>query len=78
MVRRDSSFLKSMRIREIKREIGKGISQGAGVPLEKLLDWIEITMGLRRETAKSYVDLIMRTEGWILIEGKIHAEIPEA
>jgi hypothetical protein len=75
MVRKDSGFLKHMRIQEIKREIGKVISQG--VPYESLLDWIEVQIGLRRETAKSYVDLIMRTEGWLLIDGKIVAEIPE-
>jgi len=73
VVRKDSGYLKTMRLGEIKREMAKTIANG--IDCDRLLDWIEINLGLKRETAKDYVALIMRTQGWVTFEGKIVADI---
>lgn len=73
MVRKDSGYLKTMRLGEIKREMAKTIAKG--IDPDRLLDWIEVNLGLRRETAKEYVDLIVRTQGWAVFEGKIVADL---
>jgi len=42
-----------------------------GVDYEKLLDWIEYEIGLTREKATEYVNLIIKINGWALDDGKI-------
>ena len=67
-VRRDASFLRSERLKQIKLWIAQGIKDGVDLP--KLLDLIEIEMGLRRETAFEYIQLVVRTSGWV-IDGNV-------
>jgi len=73
MVGKDAGFLKMQRIQKIKKEMAKSISKG--LDKNRLLDWIEINLGLSRLTAEKYVGLIVRAQGWIENEGKILFEI---
>ncbi len=74
MVVKDAGFMKKMRISEIKKEIMKKISNG-GVSQEKLLDFIEVEMGLSRRKAEEYTALIIKTSGWILEDGVIKSDL---
>ena len=74
MVGKDAGFVKTTRIKEIKREMAQTISKG--IAKDRLLDWIEINVGLTRLTATSYVDLVIRSSGWVEIDGKILCDLP--
>ena len=69
LVRRDSSMLKSERLRDIRKEMAVNLKEV--VYTDKLLDWIELNIGLTRHKAREYVDLIVRSEGWVQSDGKI-------
>jgi len=69
LVRRDSSMLKAERLRTIRQEMAVNLKDV--VRTEKILDWIELNIGLSRLKAKEYIDLIIRTEGWVESDGKI-------
>lgn len=76
MVRKDAGFLKKQRLDKIAKAIAEGFASG-GVSYEKLLVMIQFNEGLTRKTAAEYVDLILQAKGWMIIEGKIVAELPE-
>lgn len=69
MVSRDSSKLKVERLAEIRRVMQQSISKG--VEVERLLDYIELNIGLRRSTAAEYVALVTRAEGWLKVDDRI-------
>ena len=69
MVRRDSSMLKAERLARIRTQMMMNLKDV--VKIDKLLDWIELNIGLSRRKAKEYVELIIRSEGWVQSDGKI-------
>jgi len=75
MTGRDAGYVKQTRISEIKKEMATKVARG--VPKDRLLDWIECTIGLSKAKANEYVDLITRVAGWVEIDGKIFSDLPE-
>ena len=73
MVRRDAGFLKKERLKDITVFMAQAIKGGINLP--SLLDWIEMEVGLTRQTAKSYVELIMRRQNWYYDEEVIKAYV---
>ena len=69
MVGKDAGFVKTTRIKQIKKEMAKGISKG--INKESLLDMVEMDIGLSRSKATEYIDLIVRASGWVELGGKI-------
>lgn len=67
MVRKDASTVKMSRVSEIRLEMLKSIKNG--ISIEKLLDWVELNIGLSREKAQEYSNLIIRSEGWVEVDG---------
>ena len=67
MVRQDSAFLKAQRLSKISKKIAAGLmaAETRRIPIERLLDWIELNTGLTRTRAQEYVDLIIRaSDDW--------------
>lgn len=77
MVRRDGAYTKKLRLDKITKAITQSFDAG-GVPYEKLITWIQFEEGLTRSTAEEYIELILQAKGWILIDGKIVAQLPES
>ena len=49
----------------------------AAVPVDKILDWAELNLGLRRYTAEQYLELLVKGEGWAIVNGKIVSSLEE-
>lgn len=75
MVRRDAAFLKAERIATIQKTIMHDIAKG--IDIERLLREIEYSIGLNRDTALRYVQLVVDRQGWLISEGKIIATFEE-
>ena len=75
MVGKDAGFVKTTRLKSIKCQMAQSISKG--VDKDRVLDWVELNIGLSRSTATKYVDLIVRSEGWIDNDGTIVYELAE-
>jgi len=73
MTRKDGSFIKTERLHQISHKIKEDIKEG--VDYNRILDWIEFNIGLRRDTAQDYLDKIIRVEGWVITNGYIKAEL---
>jgi hypothetical protein len=67
--RKDGAYIKSLRIADITKMIALTFPGGANV--ENLLDQIEFRMGLRRDTARRYIELIKSSQGWVEQDGVI-------
>jgi hypothetical protein len=68
-MRRDGSFVKVERINQIRREIAKNLPNP--VDLEKLRIWVECNIGLSKQKAEEYIDIVVSSAGWIIVDGKI-------
>lgn len=65
MVRRDATFIRLQRIKRITKLIAKNIE--AGINHKNLIIQIQYTIGLTRERAEEYVDLIVEAhKDWIM------------
>ena len=71
-MRRDGSFVKVERISQIRKEIAKLLPDP--VDVEKLKLWVECNIGLSKQKTEEYVELAIRTAGWIIEDGKIKSE----
>ena len=70
MVRKDAGFLKAQRMGDISKMIAQNIEKG--IFPENLLDMIEYNIGLSRDKAQEYIDLIIRVhEDWVWQDNKI-------
>jgi len=67
--RRDGSYWRKMRIRQIREEIARHMPNG--VPVEKMLIWIQVEMGLTRKKAEEYLRLAVESGDFTIREGKI-------
>jgi len=67
--RRDGSYWRKMRIRQIREEIAKHMPNG--VPVEKMLLWIQVEMGLTRKKAEEYLKLAVESGDFAIRDGKI-------
>lgn len=68
MVRRNGKFVKSQRMIEISQLIAKTLPDG--VDYEKLVTLLEFE-GYREDTARRYIDTVLKIKGWIIIDGTI-------
>lgn len=66
MVRKDATFIRLQRINRISKLIAQNIE--AGINHKNLITQIQYTIGLTRERAEEYVDLIVEAhKDWIMI-----------
>lgn len=70
-IRRDGSFVRSMRLLEIARMIAKDFSDFKQSDLESLKLRVAMEIGLREKTAMEYIDLVCRAKGWSMKDGVI-------
>jgi len=73
MVRADGAYVKQMRLSKIKNYVRSKFPNG--IAMTDLLDWIEIQMGLKRETAMNYAELVVRSNKWTIVDGIIKEEV---
>ena len=72
MVKKDSAWLKTERLKIIARSLATMITQNKKVDYEHFITLIEYEHGLTRKKAKYYIDLICKTHDWeIEYEGDI-------
>lgn len=69
MPRKDGAFIKLERIKQIRSVIIRQFPEDVSV--DKVLSWAEVNIGLRRDTARQYLEMIVDNEGWIVSDGKI-------
>lgn len=71
----DGAFYKSQRVKQISKEIARLLNKGRKINIERLLNWIEMEIGLSRKRARQYLDLILKThETWMEEKGHIRKE----
>jgi len=68
-MRKDGSFFRKERMTRIKNEIAKHMPNG--VSYEKILKWAMYEMGLTRQKAEEYLQLVIEMEEWDVKDGKI-------
>jgi hypothetical protein len=71
-MRRDGSFIKIQRLKEIQKQIVSGFPNE--VDYHRIILWTEMNVGLTTEKAEEYVNKLIEANGWFLIDGKIKAE----
>jgi len=72
-LRRDGAYVKQQRLKQITKEIAKHFP--SPVSYSRMLDWIEINVGLSRSTAQRYLDLVIRAAGWAVNGDEITAAV---
>jgi len=76
MSRRDGAFIRAQRLHQIAQKVAQAMPEGADY--ERVLDWIEFTIGLSRPRAKEYLDKVIRVHGWTVKNGVIKPAEEEA
>ena len=71
-MRKDGSFVKTERMKEIAKLISQAFPEGADY--KKLVLGIEVHMGLTNAKAREYIDKVVESQGWINENGLIKAE----
>lgn len=75
MVKRDSSYLRSERLKRISQKIAQGLAakdSPGQVPCRGLGLWIQYEIGLTESRAEEYIALVVAVhEGWTLKDGYI-------
>jgi len=67
--RRDGTYWRRMRIRQIREEIAKHMPEG--ISIERMLLWIQVEMGLTRRKAEEYLRLAVESGDFTIKDGKI-------
>lgn len=72
-MRKDGSFVKTERLRNISTQIAKAFNQSdeKKVDLAVLISWIEMNIGLTKARALEYIDTCCSVHGWSIIDGKL-------
>lgn len=73
-MQKDASWLRSERIKGIKKMMMSNIASGK-LLFHKVLVWTMMEFGLTELTARSYMNLIIENEGWIVVDGVLKAEL---
>ena len=68
MVRKDGKYLKQQRMQDISKAIAKSFPDG--LDYDKLINQLEFR-GYREDTAIKYVDVVIKFQGWIIVDGTI-------
>lgn len=71
---KDTSFLRSQRMKKIAQFIAIGLNKSEEVDLEGLNLWIEYEIGLTRKKASEYVKTVCGRKGWMIEDGKVKRE----
>jgi hypothetical protein len=71
-MRKDGSFIKLERLKQIKTQVAKNLPNP--VSIDKTVIWIQLNIGLTEERAKEYLDLVVEGAGWVVSDGAIKAE----
>ncbi len=76
-MRKDGSFIKTERLKQISTQIAISMSMDSDkkVSLEKILLWIEFNIGLSREKAIDYVDKVLIVKDWGVKDGFIQSTL---
>lgn len=72
MVRKDGAFIKKQRLMEISKSIARTFPDG--IDYEKFVKRVQFDLGLREQTARDYINLVLEAQGWTAREGVIKAE----
>jgi hypothetical protein len=73
MPRNDASQTRQNRINEIAKQVGLLFAKHRkDIPLDRLLAWISVNIGLTHETALKYLEDICEMKGWILGNNEDH------
>ena len=74
-MRKDASFVKIERMKEIAKKIVKTFP--AGAIYDKVILTLEVDMGLSNSRAHEYLDKVIEKQGWIVQNGVIKSELTE-
>ena len=73
MVRKDGAFIMKTRLLEISKALARTFPDG--VEFDKFVKRVQFDIGLREDTARKYIDLVLEAQGWhIDKDGVIKAE----
>ena len=72
MVRKDGAFIKKTRLTEISQSLARTFPDG--VNYEKFVKRVQFDLGLREDTARKYINLVLEAQGWFIRDEVIVAE----